>query len=60
MGEASPRLSVTETKLAVRVAATNEYVASLSQDNRVILTCCDSFYPLTEKVMDKLRLEDVL
>ena len=60
MGEASPRLRVTKTKLAIRVAAANEYVSSLGQDNRVILTCCYSFNPFTEKVMNKLRLENVL
>ena len=59
MSEASPRLSVTKTKLTVRVAAANEYVSRLGQDNRVILTCCDSFNPFAEKVMNKLRLEDV-
>ena len=60
MGEASPCLSVTQTKLAIRVAATNENVSSLGQDNRVILTSSDRFNPLAEKVMNKLRLEDVL
>ena len=60
VSEASPRLCITQTKLAIRVASTDKYIASLRQDDRMILTSRDCLDSFAKEVMDKLWLEDIL
>ena len=60
MLKASSRLSVSQSKLSIRVAATNKDIALLSQQNRVVLTSSDCLDWLSKEVLNDLWLKDVL
>ena len=60
MLEASSRLSVSQSKLSIRVAATNKDIAFLGQQNRVVLTSSDCLDWFAKEVLNDLWLKDVL
>ena len=60
MLEAGSCLSVSQSKLPIRVAATNKDIALLSQQNRVVLTSSDCLDWLSKEVLNDLWLKDVL